>query len=284
MGERRYRPRTLCPCHFRGRAVPRRGAGRVLGPDHLRRRPRERVPSSRRCCRCWPRPSTSCAMRRSQVLELAPTATTSDTTIIAALRFETRGPHDELALRSRSARRAKSSCSALIDAALREDEFALHLQPIVSPARRRLSQWQPLIVEVLIRLPTQEFGVLSSHEFLDTAERNGRMPAIDRWVIRALLVWMQRNRDRWADAQRGVLGESLRQVGGASGLPRLPGTLPRQVGPAADVAALRSRRARLPASRRRSSPRWRVRSSSAAAKCRWTMPARARAASISCAK
>ncbi len=26
------------------------------------------------------------------------------------------------------------------------------------------------------------------------------MPAIDRWVIRALLVWMQRNRDRWADA------------------------------------------------------------------------------------
>jgi EAL domain-containing protein (putative c-di-GMP-specific phosphodiesterase class I) len=26
------------------------------------------------------------------------------------------------------------------------------------------------------------------------------MPAIDRWVIRALLVWMQRNRERWADA------------------------------------------------------------------------------------
>ena len=26
------------------------------------------------------------------------------------------------------------------------------------------------------------------------------MPAIDRWVVRALLVWMQRNRDRWADA------------------------------------------------------------------------------------
>jgi len=42
--------------------------------------------------------------------------------------------------------------------------------------------------------------VLESHEFLDTAERNGRMPAIDRWVIRALLVWMQRNRERWADA------------------------------------------------------------------------------------
>jgi EAL domain-containing protein (putative c-di-GMP-specific phosphodiesterase class I) len=41
---------------------------------------------------------------------------------------------------------------------------------------------------------------MTSHDFLDTAERHGRMPAIDRWVIRALLVWMQRNRDRWADA------------------------------------------------------------------------------------
>jgi EAL domain-containing protein (putative c-di-GMP-specific phosphodiesterase class I) len=53
---------------------------------------------------------------------------------------------------------------------------------------------------VLIRLPTREFGVLPSHEFLASAERNGRMPAIDRWVIRALLVWMQRNRERWMDA------------------------------------------------------------------------------------
>jgi EAL domain-containing protein (putative c-di-GMP-specific phosphodiesterase class I) len=85
----------------------------------------------------------------------------------------------------------------LIDAALREDEFALHLQPIVS--LRDVSS--PLIVEVLIRLPTQEFGVLASHEFLDTAERNGRMPKIDRWVIRALLVWMQRNRERWEESK-----------------------------------------------------------------------------------
>lgn len=85
----------------------------------------------------------------------------------------------------------------LIDTALRDDEFALHLQPIV--ALRDADA--PLIVEVLIRLPTQEFGVLASHEFLETAERHGRMPKIDRWVIRALLVWMQRNRDRWEDAK-----------------------------------------------------------------------------------
>jgi len=120
----------------------------------------------------------------------------ADTTIIAALRFVGEIPDDGLACDIEALGR-EQHLLGLIDAALREDEFALHLQPIVS-LRDDNSE---LIVEVLIRLPTQEFGVLSSHEFLDTAERNGRMPAIDRWVIRALLVWMQRNRDRWADAK-----------------------------------------------------------------------------------
>ena len=50
----------------------------------------------------------------------------------------------------------------LIDAALRDDEFALHLQPIVSlredPSPKERGQ---LIVEVLIRLPTQEFTALA---------------------------------------------------------------------------------------------------------------------------
>jgi EAL domain-containing protein (putative c-di-GMP-specific phosphodiesterase class I) len=124
-----------------------------------------------------------------------PLRATSDTTVIAALRFENIGPRDELAEDLATLEREERLLS-LIDLALREDEFALHLQPIVS-LRDENSQ---LIVEVLIRLPTQEFGVLASHDFLDTAERHGRMPAIDRWVIRALLVWMQRNRDRWSDA------------------------------------------------------------------------------------
>jgi EAL domain-containing protein (putative c-di-GMP-specific phosphodiesterase class I) len=120
---------------------------------------------------------------------------TGNTTIIAALRFESHGDDDELA-RDLAILAREEKLLGLIDSALREDEFALHLQPIVSLRDDNA----PLIVEVLIRLPTQEFGVLSSHEFLDTAERNGRMPKIDRWVIRALLVWMQRNRDRWANA------------------------------------------------------------------------------------
>jgi len=124
----------------------------------------------------------------------------ADHTIIAALRFESPGPDDELAVDLATLAR-EQALLGLIDSALKHDEFALHLQPIVSlrddPS---VTGNGPLLVEVLICLPTDEFGVLESHEFLDTAERHGRMPAIDRWVIRALLVWMQRNRDRWADA------------------------------------------------------------------------------------
>jgi EAL domain-containing protein (putative c-di-GMP-specific phosphodiesterase class I) len=121
-------------------------------------------------------------------------------TMLAALRFEPNTVPDEFAADLAAVRR-EERLLGLIDAALREDEFALHLQPIVSLREDPSPNGRgPLIVEVLIRLPTRELGVLASHEFLDTAERAGRMPAIDRWVIRALLVWMQRNRERWADA------------------------------------------------------------------------------------
>jgi len=127
----------------------------------------------------------------------------SDTTIISQLKFVNSTPDDDDGLACDIEALAREQrLLALIDHALKQDEFALHLQPIVSLREDASSdQKNPLIVEVLIRLPTEEFGVLSSHQFLETAERNGRMPAIDRWVIRALLVWMQRNRDRWADAK-----------------------------------------------------------------------------------
>jgi EAL domain-containing protein (putative c-di-GMP-specific phosphodiesterase class I) len=126
-----------------------------------------------------------------------------DATIVAQLRFVNATADEEAGLSCDIEALAREQrLLALIDHALKQDEFALHLQPIVSLREDQSdAQHNPLIVEVLIRLPTEEFGVLSSHEFLATAERNGRMPAIDRWVIRALLVWMQRNRERWADAK-----------------------------------------------------------------------------------
>jgi EAL domain-containing protein (putative c-di-GMP-specific phosphodiesterase class I) len=125
---------------------------------------------------------------------------TAETVMVASLQFEDVDPNDSL-MQDLALIEREEFLMSHIDSALRQDEFELHLQPIVSLRDDPSPQGGgPLIVEVLIRLPTEDYGVLASHEFLDTAERNGRMPAIDRWVIRALLVWMQRNRDRWADA------------------------------------------------------------------------------------
>jgi EAL domain-containing protein (putative c-di-GMP-specific phosphodiesterase class I) len=140
------------------------------------------------------------AARRFDVPVLAADEASGTTTVVAALRFDDLAGHEALVEDIVQAER-EERLLALIDAALKQDEFALHLQPIVSlrddPAP---DGGGPLIVEVLIRLPTEEFGLLASHDFIEVAERHGRMPKIDRWVIRALLVWMQRNRDRWADA------------------------------------------------------------------------------------
>jgi hypothetical protein len=210
--------------------------------------------------------------------ELARTGS-SDTTIIAALKIETHGPDDSL-IQDLEALAREEQLLGLIDSALKEDEFALHLQPIVSLRADASAHGAPLIVEVLIRLPTEEFGVLSSHEFLDTAERNGRMPAIDRWVIRALLVWMQRNRDRWADA-RAVFSVNL------SGKSVVRPDFRNSSNTASTSRGCRSSRSAskwlssTPVSRRRSSPRSPVRSSNAGAKCRWTMRAPGPVASIS---
>jgi EAL domain-containing protein (putative c-di-GMP-specific phosphodiesterase class I) len=129
-----------------------------------------------------------------------PEAPSSAATGLVELKFASPDPDDSL-LQDLALLEREENLMALIDSALRDDDFELHLQPIVSLRKDPSPDGGgPLIVEVLIRLPTQEHGVLASHQFLDTAERNGRMPAIDRWVIRALLVWMQRNRERWADA------------------------------------------------------------------------------------
>jgi EAL domain-containing protein (putative c-di-GMP-specific phosphodiesterase class I) len=140
------------------------------------------------------------AVRRFDVPVLEADEASGTTTVVAALRFENITGHDALVEDIAQAEREERLLE-LIDHALQQDEFALHLQPIVALREDNSStRGNPLIVEVLIRLPTEEFGVLASHEFIDIAERHGRMPKIDRWVIRALLVWMQRNRERWADA------------------------------------------------------------------------------------
>jgi diguanylate cyclase (GGDEF)-like protein/PAS domain S-box-containing protein len=66
---------------------------------------------------------------------------------------------------------------ALIDDALASDGFVLYYQPIVS-----LHGAEGEFYEVLLRMKGAKGEILPGH-FLPIAEQNGKLPAIDRWVI-----------------------------------------------------------------------------------------------------
>ena len=66
---------------------------------------------------------------------------------------------------------------ALIDRALANDGFVLYYQPIIS-----LHGAEGDFYEILLRMGSPK-GEIPPNQFLPIAERSGRMPAIDRWVI-----------------------------------------------------------------------------------------------------
>lgn len=66
---------------------------------------------------------------------------------------------------------------ALIDNALTHNEFVLYYQPIIS-----LHGAEGDFYEILLRMAGPK-GEISPAQFMPIAERNGKMPAIDRWVI-----------------------------------------------------------------------------------------------------
>lgn len=77
----------------------------------------------------------------------------------------------------------------LIDQALASDGFVLYNQPIIS-----LHGAEGDYYEILLRM-TGPKGEIPPGHFLPIAERNGRMPAIDRWVIaRAIRTLAERER------------------------------------------------------------------------------------------
>jgi EAL domain-containing protein (putative c-di-GMP-specific phosphodiesterase class I) len=83
---------------------------------------------------------------------------------------------------------------AEIESALHAERFELFLQPIRSlHADEGLAHY-----EVLLRLRTSNGELLEPGAFLRTANDRHLMPAIDRWVLRTLLVWLVNNRKLWA--------------------------------------------------------------------------------------
>jgi EAL domain-containing protein (putative c-di-GMP-specific phosphodiesterase class I) len=83
---------------------------------------------------------------------------------------------------------------AIIENALQAERFELFVQPICSLR----SDGGLTHYEVLLRLRTSDGSLLEPAAFLRPAASNNLMPAIDRWVVRSLLVWLVNNRKRWA--------------------------------------------------------------------------------------
>jgi EAL domain-containing protein (putative c-di-GMP-specific phosphodiesterase class I) len=81
-----------------------------------------------------------------------------------------------------------------IDRALDAERFELFLQPICSlHSGTALGHY-----EVLLRLRTAPGVLLEPAQFLGMAAQRHLMPAIDRWVVRTLLLWLVANRKLWA--------------------------------------------------------------------------------------
>ena len=80
--------------------------------------------------------------------------------------------------RWQAARRlARQDWEHRIHAALDDELFVLHCQPILDLASGEVSQW-----ELLLRLEDEE-GLVPPQAFLGVAERLGLVQAIDRWVV-----------------------------------------------------------------------------------------------------
>ncbi len=82
---------------------------------------------------------------------------------------------------------------AQIESALNAERFELFLQPIRSLHPEDGCRHY----EVLLRLRTADGNLFEPGAFLRTAADRHLMPAIDRWVVRTLLVWLVNNRQLW---------------------------------------------------------------------------------------
>ena len=213
---------------FEGARFPRRDAGGVL-----RASPRARKTAPNACVELAPvLPVLAKALQLlpSEAAAVSPRgATPPIRTVVAALRFVGRRPDDETG-RDIDALAREEHLLALIDTALREDEFALHLQPIVS-----LRDEIPQAADRRGADPPAHAGVRRAG--LARIPRHGRAQrphAGHRPLGDPRAARMDAAQPRsLGGCQRRVLGESVGQVGGASGFPRLSRALPRQVGPAA---------------------------------------------------
>jgi diguanylate cyclase (GGDEF)-like protein len=105
-------------------------------------------------------------------------------------RVETYGPENTGVIR----RSTEMNFVSQIQAALVDDRFELHSQPIYALAPENDRHH----TEILLRLVNESGELLLPSEFISAAERYHLMPAIDRWVVNKSLAML-------ADVDRGIL-------------------------------------------------------------------------------
>lgn len=76
---------------------------------------------------------------------------------------------------------------ASIKRSLERNDFVLHRQPIVNLFNRDDRRQR---CEILLRLKNHGGGLSKPGSFLETAEKFGLMPRIDRWVFDSMMDWM----------------------------------------------------------------------------------------------
>lgn len=76
--------------------------------------------------------------------------------------------------------------------ALNTNQFVLYCQPIV---RLRPTQPDFRYIEILVRFLEEEQKLLPPGTFLPVLSEAGLMPLLDRWVVRAVLQWLIRQRE-----------------------------------------------------------------------------------------
>ena len=89
--------------------------------------------------------------------------------------------------------RQSMSQASRVDRALEQNMLALRCHRII-PLSGDASA-RPLY-EVLISMKDHDSEVIRPQDFIPAAERFGRMPAVDRWVVREALAWCRHNPER----------------------------------------------------------------------------------------
>ncbi|MEM1082355.1 MAG: EAL domain-containing protein, partial [Pseudomonadota bacterium] len=100
--------------------------------------------------------------------------------------------------------------------AMKEDRLRLFYQTIEPP---RPTANAELIIEVLLRMESQDGTIHNAGQFIPAAEKYFLSDRVDRWVLRSTLAWMERHRNQLAHLRRVFINLSARSLGDDRFLP-----------------------------------------------------------------